>query len=263
MSPLGVHGFQTKSERRNKLGKGMKLMFTKILVLSLTLGCGGQESKPKEAPKTGEQAAAAADSQEDAGIAAIDEFIAKSEIDLEANPTQRNRMPMPPKVKFAENKNYYWHMQTNVGELKIKLFADVAPMHVSSTIYLVRTGFYDGLGFHRIISKPSPFMAQGGCPNGNGRGSPGYKYAGEFSPKLRHDRPGLLSMANAGPNTDGSQFFLTFVPTPHLDDKHTIFGEIVGGKDTLKTLQDLGGGMDGRPSKPVKMEKNWITVEDA
>jgi len=101
-------------------------------------------------------------------------------------------------------------------------------------------------------------MAQGGCPLGTGTGDPGYRFGGEFSPKVKHDKGGLLSMANAGPGTDGSQFFLTFVPTPWLDNKHTIFGEVVEGMDTLKKLE-AAGSQGGATSEPLKMEK--VTVE--
>ena len=109
--------------------------------------------------------------------------------------------------------------------------------------------------FHRVISG---FMAQGGCPLGTGTGSPGYKFGGEFSPTVKHDVPGLLSMANAGPGTDGSQFFLTFVPTPWLDGKHTIFGRVVEGLDVLKVLEAVGSP-SGATSEPLKMEK--VTIE--
>ena len=104
--------------------------------------------------------------------------------------------------------------------------SQAAPLHVTSTLYLTRLGFYDDLIFHRVITG---FMAQGGDPLGNGTGDPGYEFAGAFESQLRHDKKGLLSMANSGPNTDGSQFFFTFVPTPWLDGKHTIFGEVVEG----------------------------------
>jgi cyclophilin family peptidyl-prolyl cis-trans isomerase len=144
-----------------------------------------------------------------------------------------------------------------VGAIKVKLMPKVAPMHVSSTIYLTRLGFYDGTIFHRVIPQ---FMAQGGDPLGRGTGSPGYKYAGEFDSKVKHDKPGLLSMANAGPNTDGSQFFLTFVPTPHLNGKHTIFGEVVEGKATLKELEKHGS-RSGKTDKKLLIEQATISVE--
>ena len=130
-------------------------------------------------------------------------------------------------------------------------------MHVSSTIYLARLGFYDGVIFHRVITD---FMAQGGDPLGQGTGGPGYNYDGEFSNSARHDRPGLLSMANAGPGTDGSQFFLTFVATPHLDDKHTIFGEVVEGMEIVKELEKRGSS-SGRTSEDLLMNTTTISVE--
>jgi cyclophilin family peptidyl-prolyl cis-trans isomerase len=127
-------------------------------------------------------------------------------------------------------------------------------MHVTSTIYLTRLGFYDGLSFHRVITG---FMAQGGCPLGTGTGGPGYKYAGEFDPSVKHDAPGKLSMANSGPGTDGSQFFLTFVKTPWLDGKHTIFGEVIAGKKTLEKIEKLGQ-RNGRPRARVEIKKATV-----
>jgi cyclophilin family peptidyl-prolyl cis-trans isomerase len=135
---------------------------------------------------------------------------------------------------------------------------EVAPMHVSSTIYLTRLGFYDGVIFHRIIPN---FMAQGGDPTGTGRGGPGYSYGGEVDSKARHDRGGLLSMANAGPGTDGSQFFLTFVATPWLDGKHTLFGEVVEGKETLERMEKLGTRGSGRPRARVEIKTARVSVE--
>ena len=144
-----------------------------------------------------------------------------------------------------------------MGDIKIKLLPADAPMHVSSTIYLTRLGFYDGVSFHRVIKG---FMAQGGDPLGTGTGGPGYQYDGEFGGSIRHDKPGMLSMANAGPGTDGSQFFLTFVPTPHLDGRHTIFGEVVEGMGTVKQLE-ANGSRNGRPSKALEITTATITVE--
>ena len=190
------------------------------------------------------------------GIEAIDAFIAKQDID-KSKGSWKTRLPRPPKVAFDAHKTYYWMLDTNVGTIKIKLRPDVAPMHVSSTIYLTRLGFYDGLAFHRVITG---FMAQGGDPLGNGRGGPGYKYAGEFDKSVRHDKPGILSMANAGPGTDGSQFFLTFVPTPHLDGKHTIFGEVTEGMGTVKALEERGSRR-GTPTEPLRIETATIVVE--
>ena len=120
-----------------------------------------------------------------------------------------------------------------------------------------RLGFYDGLSFHRVITN---FMAQGGDPLGNGTGGPGYQFAGEFDPNTKHDKGGKLSMAKAGPGTDGSQFFLTFVATPWLDGKHSIFGEVIEGLDALKALE-AAGSPSGRTSEPLRMEKVTIEVK--
>ncbi len=193
---------------------------------------------------------------DDMAIAAIDAFIAEANID-KTEPRWKSALTKPPQVEFDADKSYYWHLRTNLGDIKIKLMPEVAPMHASSTVYLTRLGFYDDVIFHRVIPG---FMAQGGDPDGTGRSGPGYKYAGEFDPEVRHDRPGLLSMANAGPGTDGSQFFLTFVPTPHLNGKHTIFGEVVDGMDTVKALEQRGS-RGGRTREQLVIEKATIDVE--
>ncbi|MDE0039188.1 MAG: peptidylprolyl isomerase [Gammaproteobacteria bacterium] len=119
-------------------------------------------------------------------------------------------------------------IETSRGPINLSLFADQAPVTVANFANLARRGFYDGLTFHRVIAN---FMVQGGCPEGSGRGGPGYRFDDEFDPSLRHDRPGRLSMANSGPGTNGSQFFITHVPTPWLDDAHAIFGEVGGDED--------------------------------
>ncbi len=195
-------------------------------------------------------------SENDAAIATLDRFIAEQSIDRD-QADWKTRLPRPPQAEFDASKRYFWNVATNVGDLKIQLMPDVAPMHVSSTIYLARLGFYDGVIFHRVISG---FMAQGGDPLGQGTGGPGYQYDGEYSKSARHDRPGLLSMANAGPGTDGSQFFLTFVATPHLDDKHTIFGEVVEGMETVQELEKRGSN-SGRTSEDLPMNTSTISVE--
>ena len=156
----------------------------------------------------------------------VNEAIESGDIDRRGD-RWKTLLPMPPKASFDDALSYYWLMETNHGFMAFKLFVDEAPMHASSTVYLTLLGFYDNLTFHRVIPR---FMAQGGCPTGTGTSGPGYKYDGEFPAGGRkHDKPGILSMANAGRGTDGSQFFITFVPTPHLDGKHTVFGELVEG----------------------------------
>jgi peptidyl-prolyl cis-trans isomerase B (cyclophilin B) len=119
-------------------------------------------------------------------------------------------------------------MQTNKGTINITLFADQTPMTVASFVNLANRGYYNGLNFHRVIND---FMIQGGCPDGTGMGGPGYKFEDEFVAELRHDKAGILSMANAGPGTNGSQFFITHGPTPHLNGKHTVFGAVVSEED--------------------------------
>jgi peptidyl-prolyl cis-trans isomerase B (cyclophilin B) len=128
--------------------------------------------------------------------------------------------------------------ETDKGTINVTLFADQTPMTVANFVNLVQRGYYDGLNFHRVIDD---FMIQGGCPQGTGTGGPGYQFGDECCAELKHDVPGVLSMANAGPGTNGSQFFITHVPTPWLDGKHTVFGKIVGDAD-----QDVVNAIAGR-----------------
>lgn len=127
-------------------------------------------------------------------------------------------------------------INTSKGDINITLFPDDAPVTVTSFLNLASNGYYDGLNFHRVIPN---FMVQGGCPTGTGTGGPGYKFECECKAHRRHDKPGILSMANAGPNTNGSQFFITHLPTPHLDGKHTVFGETTAGQDVINAI--VGG----------------------
>jgi peptidyl-prolyl cis-trans isomerase B (cyclophilin B) len=124
-------------------------------------------------------------------------------------------------------------IETSKGTIKIELYADKTPKTVGNFEKLAGDGFYNGLKFHRVIPD---FMIQGGCPLGTGTGGPGYKFADEFHPSLRHDGPGVLSMANAGPNTNGSQFFITHVATPWLDGKHSVFGRVIEGQDVVDQI---------------------------
>ncbi|MHB8139013.1 MAG: peptidylprolyl isomerase [Smithellaceae bacterium] len=119
-------------------------------------------------------------------------------------------------------------IETDKGTIRLKLFADQTPVTVGNFVNLVRRGFYNNLKFHRVIPD---FMIQGGCPAGDGRGGPGYRFQDEFVKELRHSKPGIFSMANAGPQTNGSQFFITHIPTPWLDGKHTVFGEVISNAD--------------------------------
>ena len=125
-------------------------------------------------------------------------------------------------------------IQTSRGDIVLELHQDQTPNTVKNFVDLAEKGYYNGLTFHRVIPD---FMIQGGWPDGTGMGGPGYKFADEFDPELRHDGPGVLSMANAGPNTNGSQFFITHVATPHLDGKHSVFGRVVTGQDVVDAIQ--------------------------
>lgn len=125
-------------------------------------------------------------------------------------------------------------IETKKGTIKLELFADKTPKTVANFEKLAKSGFYDGLKFHRVIAD---FMIQGGCPYGTGTGGPGYQFEDEFHPDLRHDGPGTLSMANAGPNTNGSQFFITHVACPWLDGKHSVFGKVLEGQDVVDAIR--------------------------
>ena len=140
----------------------------------------------------------------------------------------------PPAMVIDPKKHYTATVKTEKGDFVIELFADKAPKTVNNFVFLSREGFYNGVTFHRVIKG---FMAQGGDPTGTGTGGPGYKFGDEFHPGLRHNGPGILSMANAGPGTNGSQFFITHGPQPHLDGRHTVFGKVTAGMDVVDAIQ--------------------------
>ena len=146
-------------------------------------------------------------------------------------------------------------IETSLGTITVELYPDAAPKTVANFVKLAQEGFYNGLLFHRVIPG---FMLQTGDPEGTGRGGPGYTFADEFSPTLKHDKPGRLSMANRGPNTNGSQFFITEVPTPWLDGKHTIFGQVTSGQDVVHNIASVERDASDRPLTPVKMLKVTI-----
>ena len=155
----------------------------------------------------------------------------------------------PPAMGIDPQKNYTATIQTDNGDIVLQLFADKTPNTVNNFVFLAREGFYDGVIFHRVIEN---FMVQGGDPTGTGRGGPGYSFADEFHPELGHDGPGILSMANAGPNTNGSQFFITHVATPHLDGKHSVFGRVTGGLDVLMAIPVRDPAQAQAPAVAIK-----------
>jgi len=151
----------------------------------------------------------------------------------------------PPVMAIDPARQYRARIETDLGEIVIELFAEKAPKTVNNFVFLAREGFYDGVIFHRVISD---FMAQTGDPTGQGSGGPGYRFEDEFGPGLKHDGKGIVSMANAGANTNGSQFFITHRATPHLDGKHAVFGRVVEGLDVLMSIQPRDPGNRGAPA---------------
>ena len=155
------------------------------------------------------------------------------------------------KMNIDEKKNYGATIRTNHGSIVIELFHSQAPKTVNNFVTLSRDGFYDGIIFHRVIPN---FMIQGGDPTGTGMGGPGYQFEDEFDPSLRFDKAGLLAMANAGPNTNGSQFFITTVPTPHLTGAHTIFGAVTEGQDVVDAISKAPTSAGDRPVDEVRID---------
>ena len=169
-------------------------------------------------------------------------------------PKAENDKPATPAAPAAKNR--VARVETTKGTFKIELFEDKAPITTKNFIDLATKGFYDGVIFHRVIDG---FMIQGGDPTGTGRGGPGYKIPDEFHPDLKHDAPGILSMANAGPNTGGSQFFITLGPTPHLNNRHAVFGKVIEGLDVVKAIGKAATGPGDRPLDDIVMKK--VTIE--
>jgi cyclophilin family peptidyl-prolyl cis-trans isomerase len=147
---------------------------------------------------------------------------------------------------------------TTKGEMVLELFEDKAPLTTKNFINLVDKGFYNGLKFHRVIKG---FMIQCGCPKGNGTGGPGYKIKDEFHPSLKHSKLGILSMANAGPDTGGSQFFITLAPTPHLNNHHSVFGQLIKGEKVLKEIGNVDTNYNDSPKEDIKINKITILRE--
>ena len=203
-------------------------------------------------------------------------------VDKMANKTQGIKVKQisPLRLGIKKDKNLvkkgkpmFALFETSMGKFKVKFFTDQAPKTVENFVGLAegtkewidpKTGqkqkkpFYDGLTFHRVIDG---FMIQGGCPLGTGTGGPGYRFEDEFHPDLKHNKPGILSMANAGPNTNGSQFFITVAPTPHLDQRHSIFGEVVEGMDVVTAISRTPTDPRDKPINPVTIKKVSIIYQ--
>ena len=259
-----------------------------LLVLvtgSVTLGCGtsapqesagaengGGRSEAKKEPAKQEQPKATSAPMQDARPTSVpaeeakptQESMAKetpvSQPDTSGGPAFKmqeykgltfKQFAEPPPLTIDPNAEYTATLTTNVGTIVIELLAESAPKTVNNFVFLAEDGFYDGLIFHRVIED---FMIQGGDPTGTGSAGPGYKFEDETSPTDSFDRPGLLAMANPGPNTNGSQFFITTVPTPHLSGNHTIFGEVVQGQDVALAISKVAKDSQGRPEETVTIE---------
>lgn len=162
----------------------------------------------------------------------------------------------PPAMSIYSEKSYTATLKTNHGDITIELYAADAPITVNSFVFLARDNFYDGVIFHRVIEG---FMIQGGDPTGTGTGGPGYRFQDEIVSSLTFAEPGLLAMANAGPGTNGSQFFITVAPTPHLNGNHTIFGKVTEGYDVVLAISQVKTGPRDRPSDDVVIESVEIT----
>lgn len=228
-------------------------------MLSLLIGCGSEVSKQQTATSTASHESSKADSATPGTATPA------------ASAEQPAKQPATPSTTSDQITEPYAVIKTNLGTIKLRLFPDKAPKTVANfvglaegtkewrdpqTNQLVKRPYYDGLIFHRVIPG---FMIQGGCPLGTGTGDPGYQFEDEFSPDLKFTKLGLLAMANRGPNTNGSQFFITVAPTPHLNNRHTIFGEVVEGMDVVNKIANVTRDSRDRPVTPVTMQK--VTIE--
>ena len=171
-------------------------------------------------------------------------------------PTKSQQWPKQPEMQIDPMKQYSAVFKTDKGDITCSLYSSKVPHTVNNFVFLAKQGFYDNTIFHRVITD---FMAQGGDPTGTGMGGPGYKFNDEVNSSLRHTGPGVLSMANAGSNTNGSQFFITHVATPWLDNKHSVFGQVVKGLDVLLSIPERD---PGRPNSPAVGLKNIEIIEE-
>jgi len=202
-----------------------------VLVLALNAGGGGRQTANKDI--------------------ATATPVATGELKLK-NKQQRMYIKAPDILPEKERINKKARFETNLGDFTVSLFGDKTPKTVSNFIFLAKEGFYDGLIFHRVIAD---FMIQGGDPKGDGTGGPGYKFEDEFDNSLTFSKPGILAMANSGPNTNGSQFFITVTPTTHLNNKHTIFGEVTESYDVVEKVSQVETGVSDKPKDPVIIKK--------
>jgi cyclophilin family peptidyl-prolyl cis-trans isomerase len=242
---------ERRRQRRNKLIVG-------VLVGALALGglgfaavafLGGDDDQQTAQPEAGPSPSesAAADGESDGEVACDGEKPAAAD--------EEKQMYDEPEQVIDENAKYTATMETSCGTIEMELYADKTPITVNSFVFLAREGFFDGLTFHRVVPG---FVIQGGDPAGDGSGGPGYEFENEEVDGLDFDRAGLLAMANAGPDTNGSQFFITLAETPNLNEGYTLFGEVTSGMEAVEAIAALGSG-DGPPSQTVYIEK--VTID--
>ena len=229
----------------------VKLWLVMVLVLGLLLlvAC-GEEAEPvlvRPSPTPTEAAASVATQPP----AATEPGAATQATATTAPAPEAKRDKGEPPMTLNSDNQYVATINTNHGAIVIELFPKQAPKTVNNFVTLSRDGFYDGVIFHRVIPN---FMIQGGDPTGTGSGGPGYKFEDEFDRSVRFDKPGILAMANSGPGTNGSQFFITTAPTPHLNDKHTIFGRVTDGQDVVEAISNVDKNRSDKPLEDVVIQ---------
>lgn len=227
-----------------------------LLTLIALLGCVLQTPDPEETPNPGTpEATAAAEAPASDATPRADTATPRPTPTISSRGAPRS-YAAPPEMTLDPESDYHADFRTNQGNFRVRLLAAQAPLTVNNFVFLAQQGFYDGLIFHRVIEN---FMIQGGDPTGTGAGSPGYRFQDEIVPGLVFDAPGKLAMANSGPNTNGSQFFITTVPTPHLNGNHTIFGEIIEGQSVINAISRVETNARDAPLRPVTIESIEIT----
>ena len=228
-------------------------MIALFLVLVALMGCvlqtPGAESPAATEPA---QATPVATSSAGSTVAGPTETLVPTSTTSAVRPAGRTRYSSPPAMTLDSAFDYVADFRTSQGGFRVKLLASQAPVTVNNFVFLAQQGFYDGLTFHRVIEN---FMIQGGDPTGNGAGGPGYVFQDEIVPGLVFDQPGKLAMANAGPGTNGSQFFITTVPTLHLNGNHTIFGEVTEGQAVVTAISRVATNNRDAPLQRVVIER--------
>ena len=242
---------ERRKKRRQRVIAGVVAGTVAVAGLSLVAVSflGGNEADPAAAPTVGPTSAPSP--------SAAPVSIACGAKEPRTAARERPTYKEPPKMQIDESKDYSAVIKTSCGTIELELFADQTPVTVNNFVTLARDGFYDGLTFHRVVAG---FMNQTGDPKGDGTGGPGYQFEDEIVDELVFDQPGLLAMANAGPGTNGSQFFITVAPAEHLNGLHTIFGRVSKGMDVVEEINALGG-QEGPPTETVYMEK--VTIEES